>query len=145
MTRLILVVLFLITLAVVAFMSLAPVTLPGGLTLSFGAGAASILRELAPDETLWREAGEIETRPGDGPAPEMARRSYRLEAPAAALRSALDATCAEAGFAPPQTPAREGESDLICTGQRRGDQINVYLFVECEEPACRAGLWVHVF
>lgn len=145
MTRLILVVLILIALAVVAFMSLAPVTLPGGLTLSFGAGAASILRELAPDETLWREAGAIETRAGDGPAPEMARRSYTLEAPAAALRTALDAVCAEAGFAPPQTPRREGESDLICTGQRRGDLVNIYLFVECEDPGCKAGLWVHAY
>ncbi|MFV0451278.1 MAG: hypothetical protein ACK5LS_03375 [Propioniciclava sp.] len=131
--------------AVAAFQALSPIVLPHGVTVSFGHGAGSILRELTPDETLWRATDAIETRAGDGASPQMADQHYELAAPAAALREALSAACDDAGFAPPQTPERLGESDLICTGERQSELVSVFLLVECEEPGCRAGLWVHVY
>ncbi|MDO5642491.1 MAG: hypothetical protein Q4G26_08935 [Paracoccus sp. (in: a-proteobacteria)] len=144
-TRLALSVLFIMALVLAAFLLFAPVTLPGGLTLSLGNRAETILRGMAPDKALMRETGVVEISPRDGPAPEMALRSYELLAPAAALRDALATTCGDAGLAPPSAPRSEGGADLICTGQQDGAQVNVFLFLECGAPGCPAGLWVHAY
>lgn len=137
--------LILVVLAVAAFVVFAPVTLPGGLSLSLGNRADAMLRKLAPDDTFWRQTGALKTSPRDGPAPEMAGQSYVLEVPADALRGALDRACRDHDLAPPQTPRREGDSDLICTGQQGGGQVDVFLFLKCEQPGCAAGLWIHAY
>ena len=145
LTRIIVLVFLFIVIAATAFFLLAPVRLPGGITLSFGNKADAILRQFAPDEAFWRQIGTMETSPRDGPSPEMAQQSYELVAPAAELRTGLRAACADNGLAPPQTPRREGGSDLICTGQMDGGQVDVFLSLDCEDPTCKAALWVHAY
>ena len=108
-------------------------------SISFNSGSyAKSLTEKLGTPISATDMSEIIVNGPDGPMPEIAVRSFKIERNEEAVKKFYNDKCNEAGLTKPDDELLHLEPTAICTGRTKEGHFTVLLFLRCEETSCFA-------